>query len=229
MPAEAIHLSALEDSVDRSPPLQAMLSTPSLRAAARLGAVFVDLPYFGRVLRSMAAHAAGNEAALSTWGERLHHQTPIRFLRSLAEGSAQLPLPCVEGKWLAAFSLGFASHAAVDRSLHPLVNRLAADRARERGTSLLKEHQQVEKVHSILFHRERLGRDLLGTRELTGFLEIDARPLFKPGVIASAVASAFEQTYQLAPSARELRGWARGYGHYVRLLSALPADRKSVV
>jgi len=223
VPAEGIHLLALADTLLATPSAAAATRLPPLRAAARLGAVFVDLPYFDRFGQAVLNYVLGRQQASSRWGDVLHHRSPIELGRRLGEASVRLGAASAtreEGQLLRALALGYISHAAVDTSMHPMVNRLALERTAALGakTTANQQHQEVEKYQSVLFHEERLGFDMMGDARLTDYIHIDFAPLVRPGPLAQAVAEALRLTHGDAPTAAEFGRWTRGYGHYTRIL-----------
>lgn len=223
MPAEAIHLSALEDTLRRAAPaLQRRVREPRLREAARLGAVFVDLPYFERFSRVLLRYLLKRPQAPSPWGDRLHQAAPIALGRRLAEAGARLQRSSdtrEAGDVLVALALGYFSHAAIDTALHPLINRLASDRAAALGDAVSRQHHEVEKFQSVLFHRDRLGFDFLGTATLRALVTIQATPILRPGPIAEALQAGARAVLGQAPGAPRLADWVRGYGVYAALIS----------
>ena len=115
MPAEGVHFSALADSGLSS-------------GAARVGAIFVDLPYFERFPLALLRYVLEWGPAASRWGDTTHHKAPIAVGRGLMEEAKKLGGE--DGAWLHELALGYISHAAVDRSMHPHVNALASARAK---------------------------------------------------------------------------------------------------
>lgn len=224
MPAEAIHLSALDDSLARAPAhLRDAIARPALRDAARVGALFVDLPYFSGFWLSVARYVLRRPPQLSAWGETFHQRAPIAVGRALAIRGARLrraKQTSAEGDYLLALALGYASHAAVDRSLHPLVNRLARARAEASGRSHLQEHQDVEKFQSLLFHDQRLGKDFMGEPEIAAYISVDVTPLWSRGEVSRGVQDALREALGVRPGARAFRAWAKGYAAYVKLLGS---------
>lgn len=227
MPAEAIHLTALELSLSRSSgALRAMFASGRLESAARAGALFVDLPYYDRLGRALLMHALQLGGAPSAWGDTFHHRAPIALLEALLRRASELSQQSSgtgereAGQWLTAFALGYASHVAVDRALHPLVNRLAEERQRHLGKgAFARLHQEVEKVQSIVFHGEYLGRDLLGTPELVVFLAAGTEPLHAPGLVSRELRAACLESLGQSPSRDELARWTQGYRRYSQLLA----------
>jgi hypothetical protein len=126
-----------------------------------------------------------------------------------------------------ALLLGFVSHMAVDRSLHPLVNRMARERAQRLGRDVLHHHTEVEKFHSVLFHEERLGFDFMGRRELRAHIEVDADAVHRDADLRVAYAAALTACCGESASGELLRQWARGYQQYVWLVSS-PVGKRIV-
>ena len=209
MPAEGVHFSALDDSG---------LSTSAHPTALRLGAVLVDLPYFDRFPGALLRYLLGRPPAPSRWGDVTHHRAPIAVARGLVEEAQRLGGE--DGAWLRALALGYACHAAVDRSMHPFVNRLAASRAKRLGDAHARQHIEIEKYQSILFHDARMGFEVMGTRALYRHCRVKAEPLWRPGRVSDAVQRVMLAAWAEAPSRQTLRGWARGYAQYVTLIAS---------
>jgi hypothetical protein len=116
---------------------------------------------------------------------------------------------------LAAIALGVASHCAIDRALHPLINALA--RAYPVGGSHDASHREVEKFQSICFHERYLGRDTMGTPAITGYLTIQLANRFDART-NRLLREAWSSALGTAPTERELTGFVRGYRAHARLL-----------
>jgi hypothetical protein len=227
MPAEAIHLSALQDSLpDGGKLCHGILTDPSLREAARLGAVLVDLPYFDRFSRAVMRYLFHLEPQTSRWGDILHHRAPIALGRELSEAAVKLQkssATAAEGRVLQALAIGYISHAAVDTSMHPMVNSTARARARRLGGAPSRQHQEVEKFQSIIFHEKRFGFDFMGTKELLRYIAVDAAPLVGDSglqAVAQAVAESMHKALGEAPSRQDFRRWAKGYKSYAQLIAS---------
>jgi hypothetical protein len=231
VPAEAIHLSALADLRQRSPGLRRTLGSPRAEAAARVGAMFVDLPYFQHMRRGLLRYLVGLPQADSPWGDRFHQRAPIALGVRLAEEGASLRRERAtreDGDALVALAAGYFSHAAVDTALHPLVNRLALARGARLGTpGFIREHQEVEKLQSVLFHEARHGIDYLGTAQLAAFVAIDWRVLERSGPVCIAIERAMSSALGLAPKRGDYASWARGYRFFVSVISG-PLGRRAV-
>ncbi|HEY2410063.1 MAG TPA: hypothetical protein VGI10_28865 [Polyangiaceae bacterium] len=212
MPEQTIHLTALREATN-SAQLDPSARECAIRHehATRFGALLVDLPYFQGFAGELVRHLLGLPPRQSTWGQRLHDGGAILLLRSLVEVARQTRDPAV-----AAATLGLASHAAIDRSIHPLVNALAKRYpiSGDHETS----HREAEKLHSICFHEVYFGRDVLGTREVATHFGVQSAS----AEVLRAVCQAFEQTFGDGPSTADLISFQRGYSLHVALLSSFP-------
>src|SRR5262249_9753174 len=134
-----------------------------------------------------------------------------------------------------ALSLGYFSHLAVDTAIHPLVNRLARNRARRLNDRPERQHTEVEKFKSILFHEERLGFDFMGRPELWAYIAVDAAVLLQSPPLFHAVLAAVKDTLGRTLTLPFLQRCLRGYGQYAWLISSpvgktiLPAAAKEAV
>ncbi|MFO0573202.1 MAG: zinc dependent phospholipase C family protein [Polyangia bacterium] len=224
MPAEAIHLSALHDTLTTAPAAaRRLLAGAERERAARLGAILVDLPYFDRFTQAVLNYVLKRPQVTSRWGETFHHNTPIAFARALGEAAIELgrsSLTREAGAELLALALGYTSHAAVDTSMHPMVNAEARRRAAALGSTLGQQHHEVEKFQSILFHQERLGLDFMGTSHLYRYISVDVRPVARPGAVQEALRGVLQRLHGEAPTVEELGRWGSGYRRYVLILSS---------
>jgi Zinc dependent phospholipase C len=226
VPVEAIHLSAFLDSLAQSRARDA-LGADELRAIGRLGALVIDFPYFDRFPIGVLRHFLKLPTAVSDWGEALHHGRPVLVAKSMLEQARALrasEATGAEGARVLALALGFASHLAVDAALHPLVNRLARARAARLHDHPLRQHTEVEKFHSVLFHEARLGFDFMGRRELRDHIEVPAHALHRDAALRTAFSAGIATALERTPSPSLLRRWASGYVQYVWLVSS-PAGK----
>jgi hypothetical protein len=222
MPVEAIHISAFLDSFARAE-LPFALRDGEGRAYGRLGCVAIDFPYFDRFPVGVARYLLERPTAVSEWGAALHHGTPARVAHSLLTRVHTLP-DTQAARRLLAFALGFVSHLAVDANIHPFVNRQARARAARLGDSALRQHSEVEKFHSVLFHEERHGFDFMGTQALGRHIRVEGAALTGDAVLRDAYLAALRDALGKAPDAALLARWARGYGQYCWLVST-PAGK----
>ncbi|HEU4734772.1 MAG TPA: zinc dependent phospholipase C family protein [Kofleriaceae bacterium] len=211
MPAEAIHLTAVREAM-ASPALATATRRRLVRRddAARFGAIVPDLPYFRRYVVEVVRYVARMPAQPSARGAAIHEGGAVALLGGLLDVARR-----DRDDDVAAIALGVASHCAIDRALHPLINALA--RAYPVGTSHDAAHREVEKFQSICFHERYLGRDAMGTPAITSYLTIqlaarlDAR-------ISRLVREAWSIGLGSAPSEREIAGLVSGYRAHARLL-----------
>jgi hypothetical protein len=222
VPAEAIHLSAFQDSLARSQAAHVATSR-ELFALGRLGAVAIDLPYFDNFPISVARYLLRMTTATSAWGNLFHERLPVQVgkqllasVRALRERASTR----AAAERLLAFALGYASHIAVDRSMHPMVNRLARARAERLSDHPLRQHTEVEKFQSVLFHEQRNGFDFMGRRELTDHISVEGSLLHRDQELGDAYLAALSGALGTAPARALVARWARGYGQYTRLVSS---------
>ena len=222
MPAEAIHLSAFQDSLRRSHAGR-QAASPELFALARLGAVAIDLPYFDKFPISVARYLLRMTTATSAWGNLLHERAPVCVAKQLLVTARDLRAHSRTrdpGERVLAFALGYASHIAVDRSMHPMVNRLARVRAQRLSDHWLRQHTEVEKFQSVLFHEERNGFDFMGRHELAQHIGVEGALLHRDAQLGHAFSSAVSAALGTTPNEQLVRRWARGYAQYTRLVSS---------
>lgn len=214
MPAEGIHLTALREAL-ASPLISSSVRRRVLRRedAARLGAVLVDLAYFDRYAGEVVRYVAGLSPRSSPWGARFHDEGPIELLACLARRARR-----DRDEELGAVALGLASHASIDRSLHPLVNALA--RLHPHGPDHGTAHREVEKFQSILFHERYVGRDLMGEPAMSRHLHIAHVRELGTSAIGRKLHDALTEAYGHAPSMGELARFGRGYRAHVLLLAS---------
>lgn len=213
MPAEGIHLTAVREAT------AAERLSPAVRRRlvkyddeARFGAILVDLPYFHRYALEVARYLTGRPAGPSRWGAELHGGGAVALLAALLERARRDRDPV-----LGAIALGVASHCAIDRALHPLVNSLA--RRFPHGQSHDSSHREVEKFQSICFHERYLGRDTMGTPGITGYLTIRIAAALEAAHVR-AICEVWQVSNREAPAASELAGLRRGYRMHASLLGS---------
>jgi hypothetical protein len=118
---------------------------------------------------------------------------------------------------IGAIALGVASHCAIDRGLHPLINALA--RKHVVGRNHDASHREVEKFQSICFHEHYTGRDMMGTPEITSYLAIRLTERL-PERVARLVLEAWRHAFGTSPEAAEFGGYVRGYRTHTKLLGS---------
>ena len=210
MPAEGIHLTALREAM-ASPALGTAVRRRLIRRddAAKFGALVADLPYYHRYLLEVIRYVTGRPGAPSPWGSQIHDGGAVALLDRLLVIARR-----ERDDELAAIALGLASHCAIDRALHPLINALA--RAYPIGTHDAS-HREVEKFQSICFHEQYLGRDTMGTPALATYLQVHlANGLGDP--LDRLLREAWAAALGAALGRRELAGFVRGYRVHAWLL-----------
>ena len=217
MPAEGIHLTALREAT-AAPGLDAPLRRLLVRRddAARFGAIVPDLPYFHRYTVEVVRYLAGLPGRPSPWGAAIHDGGAVALLGGLIAVARS-----ERDDLLGAIALGVASHCAMDRALHPLINALA--RRHPAGRSHDAAHREVEKFQSICFHEQYLGRDTMGTPAISGYLTIHLA-----GQLDERLNRLLRQAWAAlggAPGTGELAGFARGYRRHAWLLGTPPGKR----
>lgn len=181
--------------------------------AARFGAILADLPYFDRYVAEVVRYVAGIPARASAWGAQVHDGGAVALLDALLAIARRERDPD-----LAAIALGLASHCAIDRALHPLINALA--RRHRGGRNHDASHREVEKFQSVCFHERYLGVDTMGTAAITGYLAIQlADPRRLAGPLGARLREAWGTALGPLPAA-ELDRFARGYRAHTRLLGS---------
>ncbi|HWU90280.1 MAG TPA: zinc dependent phospholipase C family protein [Kofleriaceae bacterium] len=211
MPAEGIHLTALREAM-AAPGLDAPVRRLLVRRddAARFGAILPDLPYFHRYAVEVVRYVTGLPARPSPWGAAIHDGGAVALLdRLLAIARRE------RDDVLGAIALGLASHCAMDRALHPLINALA--RQHRGGKNHDASHREVEKFQSICFHEQYLGRDTMGTPGIAAYLTIHLAGQLDDR-LNRLLREAWAGALGGAPGAHELVGLARGYRHHAWLL-----------
>lgn len=211
MPAEGIHLTALREAM-ASPALATPVRQRLARHedAAKFGAVVPDLAYFRRYALEVIRYLARVPARPSRWGAVIHDGGAIALLGSVLRIARR-----ERDDELAAIALGLASHCAIDRALHPLVNALA--RANPVGGNHDASHREVEKFQSVCFHEHYLGRDTMGTPAITAYLTIQLANRFDER-LDRLLREAWADALGSAPSRRELSDFVRGYRAHAWLL-----------
>lgn len=223
MPVEAIHLSALQDSLLQSSAAP-LLRKPEHLALARLGAVTIDFPYFDRFALGVARYLMKLPTATSAWGNLFHEQHPVlvtKLLLAQARARRQHAAQREAGERLLAFALGYASHIAVDRNMHPMVNRLAKLRAARLSDDWQRQHTEVEKFQSVLFHEQRNGFDFMGRSELRHHIAVEGRALHRDTDLREGYLAALHGAFGKAPERALVQRWAGGYTQYTWLVSSV--------
>ena len=104
----------------------------------------------------MVRYVVGAAPRPNPWGDRTHEDA-VLLLDSVIRRAAATTGEIVRGE-AQAFALGLASHLAIDRALHPLVNWLADADVADKGVTHSSAHREVEKFQSICFHESYWAR-----------------------------------------------------------------------
>jgi hypothetical protein len=234
MPAPQLHLTfgmMVKDQPGIHPALrQACAAEP---VYTRLGAIFHDLPYYGNMIAEAIRYGLGSPALDEPWAYRMHSVRPDRFVASYIRAAATAPGPLTRDERLALVG-GLISHAALDLSLHPLVNYCARRDTAIYGGHESTHHRLTEKYHALFFHLERLGHDPIGTAEFRGWTRITKespsligrRPRLEPA-IGEVMQLAYRGAYGDAPDVATWAAWVRSFGHFGMLVSLPIASRNS--
>jgi hypothetical protein len=218
MPAEGIHLTSLREAC-AGPAVSPAARRCATRweDAARMGAVMLDLPYFDRYAEEVARYVIRASPRPSAWGAEVHERAAVAML-----GAALDRARSERSDRLAAVALGLASHASIDRQLHPLVNALA--RAHPGGRDHDAAHREVEKFHSICFHEAYFGRDRMGTAGIVRLVQVPFGELLGDATIARALEACFG-VLERPPTFAALARMARGYEQHAWLIGS-PVGRR---
>jgi hypothetical protein len=214
MPAEGIHITSFREATTSS-----RLATDARRAvmrfedAGRLGAVVMDLPYFDRYAEEVVRYAARLKPRASPWGAIVHEGAAVPIVYELAKAAHRS-----RSLELAVLALGAASHAAIDRVMHPLVNALA--RRHHGGRDHDAAHREVEKFQSICFHEAYFGEDRMGTDGIVRLVRVPFSDLLARPEVARAVQAAYAAAIPSGPSERDLSRMGRGYEQHARLIGS---------
>ena len=212
MPAEGIHLTSLREARAAAPlPPAARRALVRFEDEGRAGAVILDLPYFDHYAEEVARYALRLAPRPSPHGGVVHEAAAVKILLSTLEAARR-----GRSEALAAVALGLASHAVIDRTLHPLINALAVRHAGGRRHDA--SHREVEKFQSICFHERHFGRDRMGTPGIVSLVYVPLVELFSERRLGADLTGAFAAAMSPAPTARELERMARGYEQHAWLL-----------
>lgn len=234
MPAFLLHATA-SDLLARSTALperfeRAFASAPGAR---RLGAVFVDLPYFTAFPLQVARHFVGRVSLSDPWGHVFHTRGVGRLALALVEGIRRRHLETRDGGAEAiAFLGGYLSHHAMDRLIHPVVQRHVREDLAARGGWFESHHTEAEKYQSLFFHHELLGRDIMGTEfplQMTATFPGASRWRARlPEELAAVIEGAIVEVHARTPTRARLNNWLRWTSWYGRLLSSSQGWREGI-
>lgn len=233
MPGATLHLTHIELLAEEpalSDPVRAAIAAQITHA--RLGSVFVDLPFYTNIVTMMVGYALEMPAENCPFAHKMHRYRPDMFawhvLCCCAEEGGEL----TRDQRLALLA-GFFSHVALDLEVHPLVNWCARRDLILRGGNESHHHRLTEKYHSLFFHKDLLGSDVVGRSEL--FTQrariVDHPATVRRNVHAPVVRWSTEMLagffHGAAPSMREFAGWVRAFRHFSLAISLPPAGGNS--
>jgi hypothetical protein len=234
MPAPQLHLT-FGESLAGEPGLAGELRAACRREPryTRLGAVFHDLAYYGNMALMAVRYGLRRPAEESYWGRMIHEDRPAeflaRFVAAARTSDASGPLTRQERLALCA---GLCSHAALDLSLHPLVNYIARRDCLEHGGAESHHHRLAEKYHAMFFHLDATGRDLIGSREIHEKTLLTKRSsllwLRAEAPIVDLALASYRAMWGDAPSRRQWMGWVRSFAHFGRMVGHRWALRNSL-
>ncbi|HEY3353835.1 MAG TPA: hypothetical protein VGQ83_11345 [Polyangia bacterium] len=230
MPGATLHVTfidLLQDAAIPAPFAQAIAAHPRL---AHYGAMALDLPYYGNMALMAIRYGLNRPAEFRPWGKRIHDEggaVPI-FARLCARMRDASAVP--EAGRLALLA-GVASHIALDVAQHDLVRFIARrEAARGEGDESF-HHRYAEKFHSMFFHLDRFGRDVIGSPEwleLTRLTE-GGSLLWRrhDPAVTGLWLGALADHYGDAPTVSQWTDWQRNFIHFGFLTSGFLAARNT--
>jgi hypothetical protein len=233
MPSASLHLTHVELLAEASQ-LNGIFQE-ALRQEltyARLGAVFHDLPFYTNIVTMTLGYWLEMPAEYCPFAQKMHRYHPDQFAWHFLKAAALREGGLSRNQRLALLG-GFLAHIALDLELHPLVNWCARRDSMLQGGHESHHHRLTEKYHSLFFHRELSGHDIIGTPSFfTQKTKIfDRPPFFRLNLAVPAVqwsAETLSGFYQeAAPSMRQFASWVRSFRHFALLVSSPMAKRNS--
>lgn len=232
MPSASLHLTHAELLA-----AEPELADPIRRAMqreityARLGSVFPDIPFYTNIVTMMVGYWLEMPAEHCPFAQKLHRYHPDLLAWHLLTEVRRDGLLTEEQRL--AIMGGFFAHYALDLELHPLVNWCARRDVLLRGGHESHHHRLCEKYHSLFFHRDMQGADVVGRpsffREKCRILE---RPQFFRLSIGEPVVRWCTDVlagfyHEGAPSVRQFASWVRAFRHFSFMVSLPAAQRNS--
>ena len=225
MPAPTLHITFADligDATDAPRAIrEAVRSAP---AATRLGAIYHDLPYYTGVVHLCITYWL-ERGDLANWGVRLHRDRPGAFTEHVVRTLRSADGPLDRTRRL-AFLGGFLSHAIIDHTMHPLVNHLAEQQRLQHGGEFNHHHRLAEKFHSLFFHLDRFGDDILGSSIMRERMRLTDSARLDPA-FARFMTDLMHGHFGDAPPPRQWARWVRCYRKVSWLLATYPAARNS--
>lgn len=187
-------------------------------ASAKLGVVFADLPYYQDLMQSGLRLVLGKRPVMRHWGQVFHTHRPTTLGLAFAE-LTQTDAEYVNKPWALAFVAGYFTHLAVDRVLNALSRRVVSENV-PTGAEISNFKIFCAHYQSVFFHRELLGHDLIGTKDVRGLAACFRE---KRGVIDDETQlflhKACLKAFAQVPDEGEMQTWAAGFQTYSSLLS----------
>jgi len=231
MPAPQLHLTFAEELARES-----SLDDGLRRAASselrylRLGSIFHDLAYYGNIPLMAIRYGLRRPAEPSVWGYKIHYDRPDQFLARFVETTATFSGKLTRDERLALIA-GLCSHAALDLSLHPLVNYVARRDSVLRGGAESHLHRLTEKYHALFYHLDVYGHDVIGNRVMHDKTRVTKsssvlRRAAEPPIVDLALA-AYQAMWGESPTRAEWTGWVRSFAQFGRMVSGWLSRRNS--
>ncbi|MBX5481907.1 MAG: hypothetical protein IRZ16_08735 [Myxococcaceae bacterium] len=222
MPALLLHLTAVErlaaDARKLPPPIARALNEDI--EYARLGTALPDLPQFGGLLGGWRQWPR-RPRPVPHFARLLHGYAPVALGLKMAELVAMGALVGKEPGL--AFVSGYFAHLCLDRTLHPLVETLAA-RHRQADETGEAAHARIDWLHALFYLRDLHGRDMAGNPYLRSRFQVTKRagpPARGIGRgLYELIRLASQETLQQAPTKSEIDRWVRGMYLYGFVLSS---------
>jgi hypothetical protein len=231
MPAATLHLTFVELLADADVPPKVAHAIPARLRHARLGAMLYDVPFYSNVVLMAIRYGLKRPAEVRPLGTLIHHGGEAAGLYANLVARLRHAERLARDTRLALMA-GAASHIALDAAPHDLVRFIARRQMAAAGRGDESFHHRIaEKFHSLFFHVDRYGRDMIGTREwlertrLTEGASIIFRR-HEPAVTAAWL-GALRDTYGSAPTVAEWTSQLRAFVQFGVLTSSYPARRNS--
>ena len=220
MPTSMVHVTFIGD-LGREDEVE-----PSLRSFiqqypeyARLGALLPDLQYYEHFYYLSLRYIMKLPLPFRSWSYLFHSRAPGTLGRALIEVLRKEPFKEQLGAKLALIA-GYFSHLALDRTLHPLVQRSAQAEGRNQADAR-SVHATYERYQSLFFHQELYGVDITGTpicRRQIRILPPGYRSL--DGILYFFLKKTCLEAFARSPRKRQFDNWIRSLHLYARFVSS---------
>jgi hypothetical protein len=159
----------------------------------RLGAVFVDLPYYERLWLNGIRAMAKRDIRFGRWGAEFHARCPSNLMLAFMD-EAQSPAD-------RAFAMGALTHYAVDIIFHREIQSRVLERS-DRSKSDDSAHRQLEEEMDFYVHCGLTGNRGMGTPYARRALAI-----YPANAWISHARRAVASAHSSAPGRLQLLGW----------------------